>query len=186
MQMHESILNVDFNFQKDKAIASMLYICQSLGGSWDKYSLLKILYFAEKEHLANYGRPITGDNFTAMEYGPVPSISYNEVQYSKVNPDNFLIKDNVVIAKVQPDLDCLSDSDVLCLEKSINENKHLDFGSLKNKSHDNAYDWTVENIGLNSTIPYMLIAKSAGANQEMLDYIAYISENQSCELHAAD
>lgn len=80
---------IDFPFNREKAINAMLHICNSLGGTWDKYSLLKILYFAEQKHLAKYGRPITGDNIVAMEYGPVPSISYDEVKYSKVNPHFF-------------------------------------------------------------------------------------------------
>ena len=176
---------IDFNFDKEKAVASMLYICHSLGGSWDKYSLLKILYFAEQKHLATYGRPITGDNIIAMGYGPVPSISYDEVKYSKVNPEYFEIQDNVVIAKSEPNMGCLSESDIECLTDSINENKHLDFGRLKVKSHDAAYNWTIEKIGLNSTIPYLEIAKAAGANNDMLDYIKSISENQACELHAS-
>ncbi len=63
---------IDFPFNREKSICSMLYICNMLGGEWDKYSLLKILYFAEQKHLVKYGRPITGDNIIAMDFGPVP------------------------------------------------------------------------------------------------------------------
>ena len=176
----------DFKFDKEKAITSMLYICHSLGGNWDKYSLLKILYFAEQKHLAIYGRPITGDNMIAMPYGPVPSISYDEVKYSKANPEYFDIQDNVVIAIAAPNLDCLSESDIECLNESIEENKDLGFSMLRNKSHDSAYEWTINNIGQNSTIPYTKIAEAAGAENGMLDYMKSISENQACQLNAAN
>ncbi|SDC86512.1 Panacea domain-containing protein [Niabella drilacis] len=167
----------DFPFNKEKAIASMLHICNSLGGVWDKYSLLKILYFAEQKHLARYARPITGDNIIAMEYGPVPSISYDEIKYSKVNPQYFSIEDNVVVAKSKANTDVLSDSDLECLDESIAENKHLSFGDLKKKSHDAAYNWTVQNFGENQTIPYTEIAKAAGASENMIAFIKSTSEN---------
>jgi uncharacterized phage-associated protein len=161
----------DFPFNKEKAINSMLHICNTLGGMWDKYSLLKILYFAEQKHLAKYGRPITGDNMIAMEYGPVPSISYNEIKYSKVNPEYFEIVDNIIISKCKANLEFLSKTDLDCLNDSIDENKVLSFGALKDKSHDSAYDWTIVNIGVNQTIPYLEIAKAAGASIEMIEFI---------------
>ena len=174
---------IKFNYDKEKAIAAMLYIINKQGGSWDKYSLLKILYFAEKNHLATYGRPITGDTFNALRHGPVPSHSYNLIRYS---PDKYftLEEDNVITSTVSADLDMLSDSDIECLDKSIKDYQKLSFGSLKAKSHDAAYNWTVENIGLNEIIPYLEIAKCGGANSEMLKYIGLISENQNCSFDA--
>ena len=63
-----------FEFDKEKAINSMLYICQELGGSYDMYAVLKMLYFAEKKHISTYGRPITGDTIQALPHGTVPLI----------------------------------------------------------------------------------------------------------------
>jgi uncharacterized phage-associated protein len=177
--------NINFVFDEAKAISSMLYICNTLGGSWDKYSLLKILYFAEQRHLVTYGRPITGDSIVALKYGPVPSNSYNVIDASKVNSEYFELQDTVVIPKAIMNLDCLSESDIECLNFSIEENKHLDFGRLKNKSHDSAYNYTVTQFGINAKISFLDIAKSAGADEHMLDYIKSISENQACEFHAA-
>ncbi len=168
---------IDFTFNKEKSICSMLYICNALGGEWDKYSLLKILYFAEQKHLVKYGRPITGDNIIAMDFGPVPSISYDEIKYSKVNPNFFEItQENIVKAKQQPDKDLLSESDISCLVEAIEENRHLSLGDLKIKSHDAAYNWTLEHRGKNSIIPYLEIAKAKGATSQMLDYIKTTSE----------
>lgn len=158
----------------------MLYICNALGGEWDKYSLLKILYFAEQNHLSKYGRPITGDNIIAMDFGPVPSISYDEIKYSKINPQFFEItQENIVKAKQIADKDLLSETDVECLDEAIEENKHLSFGDLKAKSHDAAYNWTLEHLGKNSTIPYLEIAKVKGASVEMLEYIKLTSETSN-------
>lgn len=178
--------SVKFSFEEDKAIASLLYICRSMGGKCDKYALLKILYFAEQKHLAMYGRPVTGDSFVAMPYGPVPSISYDLIKPTVSHTRFFDIKDNTIHYKEEPDLDCLSDSDIECLTESIEENKDLDFGALKAKSHDTAYNWALKHLGTNSVIPYLNIAQAAGANPEMIEYIKLISENENCKLNVSE
>lgn len=43
------------------------------GGSIYKLRALKLIYFADRYHLRRYGRPVIGDEYLAMEYGPVPS-----------------------------------------------------------------------------------------------------------------
>ena len=35
--------------------------------------MAKILFYAEKEHINQYARPIIADTYIAMEWGPVPS-----------------------------------------------------------------------------------------------------------------
>jgi len=37
----------------------------------DFHKIFKIIYFADRQHLADWGRPITGDTYIAMEAGPV-------------------------------------------------------------------------------------------------------------------
>lgn len=50
-------------------------VCFLLGhtGRADKLKLVKLLYLADKCHLIRYGRTITGDEYWAMDYGPVGS-----------------------------------------------------------------------------------------------------------------
>lgn len=170
----------DFTFHKEKSTSALLYICDRLGGSWDMYSLLKILYFSECKHLVRYGRPITGDTIIAMDYGPVPLASYDSVKSGRLNAGVFEIEDTIVLAKEKPNLDCLSESDIECIDEAISENKNLSFGALKVKSHDESYEWAIKNNGKNSTIPYLEIAKAFGADKHMLDYIRLNSENQNC------
>ncbi|HCC85711.1 MAG TPA: hypothetical protein DEQ06_03790, partial [Porphyromonadaceae bacterium] len=47
----------------------------------DQFHAFKILYFADREHLAKYGRRIIHDTFYAMENGPVPSNLYDTVKF---------------------------------------------------------------------------------------------------------
>lgn len=158
---------------KEKSVTALLYICQALGGSWDKYSLLKILYFAEEKHLVKYARPITGENMIAMPHGPVPSYAYDSVKRSPLNERYFTIEEgNVVTAQQPPNLDYLSMSDISCIDESISENSQLGFKQLKNKSHNAAYNKAVQKKGLYSIIPFVDIAEGSNANPAILNCIA--------------
>jgi uncharacterized phage-associated protein len=48
---------------------------------------LKLLFFADRFHLRKYGRPITNDEYFAMNYGPVPSGGKDLVEGSDFRPD---------------------------------------------------------------------------------------------------
>lgn len=41
---------------------------------------LKLLYLSDREHLLRHGRPILGDWYSCMEYGPVPSKTYERLK----------------------------------------------------------------------------------------------------------
>lgn len=160
----------EFILNKEKAITSLLYICNKLGGSWDMYSLLKILYFAECKHLMQYGRSITGDRIIALEHGPVPSFAYDKVKAKSIDRNFFDLSENVIKAIKEPIMDYLSESEIECIDSSIDENKDLSFGKLKKKSHDGAYTeaW---GLGEATLIPYVSIAKAAGANDDFIKYL---------------
>ena len=169
---------------KLKAVA--LYIISKFG-EVDILRIFKILYFAEKEHYATYGRRIVNDTYFALERGPVPSALYDAIKITQgknslsINPQLGVISnsicvgsdvslDYVIAAKEQPDMTELSKSDILCIDKSFIENKDLDYNSLSEKSHDIA--WTdAWNRTKNSAINPILIAQAAGANDAMIEYI---------------
>ncbi|MEN8254742.1 MAG: Panacea domain-containing protein [Verrucomicrobiota bacterium] len=48
---------------------------------------LKLLFFSDRFHLRKYGRPITNDEYFAMNYGPVPSGGKDLVEASDFRPD---------------------------------------------------------------------------------------------------
>lgn len=41
------------------------------------HKIFKIIYIADRQHLADWGRLITGDTYIAMEAGPVSSRLYD-------------------------------------------------------------------------------------------------------------
>lgn len=180
-----------FQFNEKKAIAALLYILEKVGKA-DFHKIFKLIYFAEQKHLAEFGRPITGDNYIAMRYGPVPSIVYDILEAVKkdygycIDPAKFnaffvieaVGKIYFVEGKVKANLDFLSQSELVCLSRSIEENKDLNFDALTRKSHDFAW----ENTSGDQEMSMLDIAYAVGANDEMLKYIILLSENENMVL----
>lgn len=62
-----------FPFSHRKTTQALNFFARQAGGSQNKLKALKLIYFADRYHLRRYGRPITGDEYLAMPYGPVAS-----------------------------------------------------------------------------------------------------------------
>ena len=54
-----------------KTVADTIYYILRKIGKADKLKIIKLIYLADKYHLIKYGRTITGDDYYAMEMGPV-------------------------------------------------------------------------------------------------------------------
>jgi len=172
------------DFLKLKAV--VLFIvnrCEAI----DYFRIFKILYFADKAHYADYGRRIVNDSFYAFENGPVPSALYNAIKIatgkvkrptnspltlisdalSKVDQDY----DYIITAKVKPDMDELSKSDIEYLTESIEQNRNLSFTELSDKSHDAAWKEAWNKGGKSNLMNDLSMAKAAGASNATIDYI---------------
>src|SRR5262249_33867200 len=65
-----------FNFKRTlQAVAELLKACPAQRMTYTR--LLKLLYIADRELMADHAFLITGDQVLAMERGPVPSRTYN-------------------------------------------------------------------------------------------------------------
>ena len=63
-----------------KIVAAICFVIAEAAKSGQKptqYEIVKTLFLADKKHLNTYGRPITFDNYCAMNHGPVPSLAYD-------------------------------------------------------------------------------------------------------------
>ena len=83
-----------FSFSHRKATQSLNFFARQAGGSIHKLKALKLVYFADRYHLRRFGRPVVGDEYLAMEYGPVPSNTKDIAEIS-----DFLGKDEREYAK---------------------------------------------------------------------------------------
>lgn len=168
-----------FELDVKKAIQTILYVATGLPNQpANLYKLLKVIYFADKEHLHRYGRFIFGDRYVAMNHGPVPSGAYDIVKYVRGDmawgpecpeaKDAFGADRYSVAPYIDADRNLFSDSDIECLDEAIKKYGHLSFPELKRISHrDQAYMDADEN-------DYMTIesiAETAPDKDALLEYL---------------
>ena len=157
---------IDYKVDKAKAKASLLYVAANIPNV-DRHKLYKILYFAEQIHLIRYGKPITGDAYIKMDYGPVPSYIKDKVEKNR-DPDDSVISNGIyVVANEYPDMDELSESDIECLDESISANRDKKFAELTRESHKQA--WNEATFA--GVLDPILIAKEGQVDDGMVQYI---------------
>ncbi len=141
-----------------------------------QYSLVKSLFLADKAHLNKFGRPITFDNYVAMNHGPVPSFAYNllknEVDLKDVYGENGPLWEKRPAPEISEsahrftnvkryaNLDVLSESDIEALSQSLTVVTSLSFAQLRKLTHgDAAYidAWNDESDKKSFPMSYALI-----------------------------
>lgn len=180
---------VQFPFNKDKSIAALLYVAAKLERK-DFHKIFKILYFSDRKHVADYGIPITGDIYIAMDAGPVPSKIYDILKI--VRGDSYIsdtehfgdlfeiVNWMYVSPKISADIRYLSKSDLACIDDSICRYGSLSYDEIKEKSHDIAWRSTPKDFA----ISYENIAYEAGLDSSDCDYIienSKLSNALSCK-----
>lgn len=111
---------------------------------FNKLSMLKLLFFAERYHLRKYGRMITDDTFFAMPMGPVASgakdildnVGTLEDKYSHnlIKPiTDYMYSSNKKLT--EDDYDCLSETDKESLRFAYETFGYLSHSQLVNATH---------------------------------------------------
>ena len=169
-------------FNTEKSLNAVLYIVSKLQRK-DFHKVFKILYFADREHLILYGRPITSDKYIAMDDGPVPSNIYDI--FKSVRGDGYFKDDgkfsqyfsvadwDLIVPEKAADLDELSRTDIECIDNSLQLYSNMSWREIREKSHD--YAWT--NTPQNREIELEYIIREAGGDDE---FIEFVKENCLC------
>ena len=180
----------EIGFVPEKAVESVLYMASRLG-SPTVHEVLKIRYFADKIHLANYGFIASGDDYVAMKFGPVASTTYDLLKAARgdqsgwIHPrlyqaiDGALTVDrisNKVVAQRGPDLSRLSKSDIECLDEAMAKYGNMGFLERTELSHDTAWKaaWETaaeDEVGQSP----MSLAAIAGALTNANEVIAHLT-----------
>lgn len=71
-------------FNEVKATEAAARLLKARGGKMSYLKLIKLLYFADREALLTWGRPITTDRYVSMDNGPVVSHVYNLIMEEQV------------------------------------------------------------------------------------------------------
>ena len=150
-------------FDQEKFVNAILFFAKhanpkQLGST----KLNKLLYHSDFLHFKRYGRPIIGDRYVKMPYGPVPSTAYAiivgasaklaerpsktnvltgrvRVREVKITDDKKLQK---IEALVEPDLAVFSESELEVLQEIATEYKNRTGTRLSKDSHEPDQPWS--------------------------------------------
>ena len=145
---------IRFKFSASKARAAiqrMLQVQQPL----DLHTVLKTCYFADKDHLNRFRRPIFGAAYRAMRFGPVPLEVYEmlkgeSIWLAELGTDRYpwALEGYKIrlIGNADPDLDCLSETDIECLDLGFTKSMGLTFNERTAATH--GADWQAAELGM--------------------------------------
>ena len=161
---------MNVQFDKEKSLNALLYVANRVQRK-DFHKIFKIIYFADRQHLADWGRPITGDTYIAMEAGPVPSRLYDMLKIVRGDsylPDMeglgkyFQVENWMYVRPLQDaDLNKLSASEQEAMSEAIEKYATLSYDEIKEKSHDVAWRCTARDF----SISWDNIAREAGLDE---------------------
>jgi uncharacterized phage-associated protein len=107
-----------------------------------KMKICKLLYFADKEHLLQYGRPIIGDTYYKLKDGPIPTKGLNVLRGQSGPATDALLREFVdvgawaVTPKKAADLSVFSKSDLRVLNHIKETLGALTAYQLRDLSHE--------------------------------------------------
>jgi len=146
-----------FHPKTEKIVELMLYLAHKRPDA-DKYQAVKFFYLADREHLIRHGRPITFENYYAMEYGPVASTvldvlngklgavkaaGINELPFETEagrTPDGKYATTFIRKPLREVDYDLFSKSDLKVFDEVLEKYRNASFNDLFIATHEH-YAW---------------------------------------------
>jgi len=161
-----------FNFGKTLQAAGVLLSLD--GDRMERIRLLKLLYIADRELLAETGRTITGDRAVAMEHGPVLSHVYDLIkgEASRAGEwDRHIHTVNrEVVLRQDPGRGELSRREVEKLVEVTDRYRDADDWSLSEVTHEFP-EWSRNySEGTTSPIPWLDVLSAQG-KEELVEIV---------------
>ena len=144
---------IRFTFSARKALEAILFLAGSRREGLDRHGILKLLFFADAIHLNSYGRPITGDQYRALPYGPVAQGAYDilkgdalALEELEEDPLPLIQVGRYTVRAARPcNRAVLSRSDCAALQAALDRFGALDFRARTDRSHEHpAYIRAIE------------------------------------------
>ena len=168
---------ISFSYDRSKTPQVVLWLLHRHGGSMDKLKLVKMVFFADREHLVHYGRPIVGGHYFTMKRGPVSSEfkDYVDGKMAEVEPP-FALKGQFNLIATQPiDENWLSSSDREILDAIYYKYKDCSPIQMASISHQfKAYKRNIPPENSRCPIPY----EDFFEDMDSKDMLALVLEEQ--------
>ena len=130
-------MTLQFHFEKSVQAAAVLLHLD--GKRMEKIRLLKLLYIADREMLAECGQSITGDTGHAMNHGPVLTRIYDCIKGQDARAgewDNFVHSDGHSVMLVsEPDRGRLSRAEIEKLTDVTERHRNMSEWDISEATH---------------------------------------------------
>jgi len=109
--------------------------------------LLKLLYLVERQAMAKWGEPISGDSFVSMPQGPVLSQTYDLIKNDSASPWSNLIKGETnyevsLVHKIEiTDLDELCPAEIKIIDQVFEKFGKMSRFEIVKFTHDHCQEW---------------------------------------------
>lgn len=147
--MAKKTIDLIFEFDPDRTVAAIVYLASKQVSDLTKWKICKLLFLADRIHLARYGRPITGDVYYALPWGAVPSYTLGAL-----DDENPLAMKMVEVLEKDSSCkyptyaaasgaegiwkDSLSESDTWALDRTVEQYRRMSFDELSRIVRDTA------------------------------------------------
>ena len=184
----------------DKIIDAIAFLLHKAQTPLTQYQIVKAIFLADRDHLNRYGRPITYDNYVAMEHGPVPSCAYDCLKNNSTilielgrdsfpwkeveNPGNKAKSPNTKFFEPTeaPEIsELMSESDEIALEAALQKVLASDFSDLRMLTHEDPAwreAWDNRESQRSKKMKYALLLDEP--DQDQADFIAESSKYLEC------
>lgn len=131
---------ITFQFKPEKFLNAAVFFVSGCP-STTKKKLCKLLYYADKEHLLQYGRPITGDSYYRLPHGPIPTYGLDLLRGNGSNANQAMAADFLEVkgwdvkARRRHDPRAFSKSELKILGEVCQKYGHLSADYLERLSH---------------------------------------------------
>ena len=159
-----------------------------------QYDVVKALFLADRAHLNRYGRPITYDNYIAMQHGPVPGLAYDFLRERRQSMHAHAVSAFPWHRRAAPELgskcfayekparainvDVLSPSDIDGLQSALTVVSSLTFSQIRRLTHDDvAYVDAWEDSGTVSSFPMSYSLLFDNPNAELARELSFMSSH---------
>ena len=135
--MPDQTRHISFPYDAEKATQAVLWLLYKHGRAINRLKLVKLLFYADREHLSRYGRPIVGGHYVTMQHGPVSSELLNHINKASADTEAAFVNEDLrVLARGPVDEDKLSESDIEVLNQIDNKYGRYDRFVLRDLTHE--------------------------------------------------
>jgi len=178
-------MKISYQPNDAKILEALVWIANEKPGK-DFHYILKALFYADKAHLQAHGRPVLGDTYIKMTYGPVASYAYDLLEQDDRLP-TFLLEQAGQALEVQrnnripsvrarrpADTSLLSGSDLRCLAQALDKCDGMNFKELSAMTHQERA-W--REAAMNGEMDYELFIDEDVENRA--EIVAYLKETSA-------